>query len=111
MIRQKPMQVRKLEYRSPRLASAISVALEMNGILIRGYSTDISESGICARFGQEIPVGATGLLSLHHRDGPLTRRARVAYIEGRTVGLSFLPDQPQEGPHTIALVVKPSPTG
>lgn len=110
MIRQRPMQVRKLEYRSPRLASDIDISFAVDGQIFAGYCRDVSESGIRARFARDIAVGHSGVLTLHHRDGPVKRRARVAYIEGRTVGLSFLPDEPQDGPHTIALVVKPSPT-
>ena len=108
MIRQKLLQIRNLEYRSPRLAAAITVAFAVNGEIFQGPCKDVSDSGIRARFDRPVAIGDSGSLTLHYRDGAVTRRALVAYLEGPTVGLSFIPDDPAAAPHAIALVRRPA---
>jgi hypothetical protein len=111
VIQQKLRNIRKLEYRNARHGSAVTIHFAVDGETFRGYCNDLSESGLRACLNLPVAMGSLGLLTLHHRDGAITRRARVACVEGLTVGLSFLSDEPPRAAAAIALVPKPSNAG
>jgi hypothetical protein len=111
VIKQKSTNIRKLAYRSARHSAAVSIHFVVDGATFDGSCHDVSESGARARFNLPVPLGIQGLLTLHYREGAITRRARVACVEDLTVGLSFLSDETTRATATITLVAKPSNSG
>jgi hypothetical protein len=106
----KSPRIRKLEYRSARLPAAVTLHFAVDGETFRGYCNDLSESGVRASLNLPVALGSLGSLTLHFRDGAVTRRARVACVEGLTVGLSFLSEETPRETAVIALVPKPPHT-
>jgi hypothetical protein len=107
VIQLKSANIRKLEYRSARSTTALAIHFAVDGETFHGSCNDVSESGVRASLNRPVAIGSLGSLTLHYRDGAITRRTRVACVQGLTVGLSFLPDELPGAAAAIALVPKP----
>jgi hypothetical protein len=98
--------LRKFQYREPRLKTGFGVEFLAGGERFFGLCKDVSSAGIRGEFEGPIVVGRDGLLILRAPVGALELQACVAYIEKRQVGLLFLFKTPWERTTTLEFIAE-----
>jgi hypothetical protein len=75
--------------RAPRFDFRTPVVLFLPQGIMKGYSVNVSESGMLAKFDRPVDIWAEGRLSADVGEWNLSINIRVARIEGRETGLSY----------------------
>jgi PilZ domain-containing protein len=75
--------------RAPRFDLRTPVVLHLPEGIVKGYSVNVSESGMLAKFDRPVDIWAEGRLSADVGEWNLSINFRVARIEGRDTGLCF----------------------
>lgn len=84
--------VQKFEYRQPRFAinhAVQAVFRTERAGSIEGACEDLSVDGAGVRFGEPIPIGTKGILSLSAEGSSLEVKARVAHLDQERCGIVF----------------------
>jgi PilZ domain len=75
--------------RAPRFDLRTPVVLLLPQGIVKGYSVNVSESGMLARFDRLVDIWAEGRLEAVIGDWDISINIRVARIEGRETGLRY----------------------
>ena len=84
------VSVRHFSYRHPRYPTRLRMDVVFGETIVLGICETISEAGLSALVGDDLPSGVEGWATLYHQDQGYRIRCTLSFKEKESVGLTFL---------------------
>jgi hypothetical protein len=104
-------RIRSFLYRFPRFTVACRMDFILDEAVILGTCFDLSQSGLCGTFAEEISAGSKGLLTLYLEECPFEVHATVSSVrEGETrMRFQFASDKERNAMRELLDRIAPQP--